>query len=174
MKCGFFLLSTLATASPLVQAGNFSTAPHPVSVPIFRRPSDASPEPGRRQTLRSPALYYTTVSVGNGQLFRVNLDTGSSDFWVAGSRSAPPEAVPSTSSTDHSTGLTFSDRYGTGTSAGDVYFGPYTLAGATAHKGATNESGFVIERHIQGLLALAFPFGKFIRAEASPRKSERF
>ncbi|RKO90913.1 aspartic peptidase domain-containing protein, partial [Blyttiomyces helicus] len=60
-------------------------------------------------------------------------------------------------------GVTFTDEYGDGSAvSGDVYFGPYTFAGATTNHGyfgVTNkEAGFAGQP--QGLLGLSFSFGK--------------
>ncbi|RKO87412.1 hypothetical protein BDK51DRAFT_43236 [Blyttiomyces helicus] len=98
-------IAATASASPLVHKdATFSAAPHPVSVPIARsNPSNASPATRAKANLhvanarfskasegnvkRSVSLinagnqfYYTTVTIGNGQSFKVDLDTGSCDL----------------------------------------------------------------------------------------------
>ncbi|RKO90900.1 aspartic peptidase domain-containing protein [Blyttiomyces helicus] len=113
--------------------------------------------------------YFTTISIGNGQIFKVVLDSGSSDFWVPGPKcqssdgscTAGGKPISLIDKSIHSTGLTFSDSYGTLSAAGDVYFGPYTIAGVTAKKGyfgvTTSETAF--NDQAQGLLGLSFSFG---------------
>ncbi|RKO90743.1 aspartic peptidase domain-containing protein [Blyttiomyces helicus] len=58
----------------------------------------------------------------------------------------------------HSAAVTFSDQYGTGSVSGDIYFGPYTITGATTTKGyfsvTNNETGFT--NQFQGILGLSF------------------
>ncbi|RKO90484.1 aspartic peptidase domain-containing protein [Blyttiomyces helicus] len=189
-------IAATASASPLVHKGTtFSAAPHPVSVPIARHTSDASHAARAKANLdvaharfskgssgnvkRSLPLtnvgnqfYYTTVTVGNGQSFKVDLDTGSCDLWVPGPKcsssdgscTAGGKPISLIDKSVHSAGVTFSDSYGSGSASGNVYYGPYTLAGATAKKGyfgvTTSEAGFDFQA--QGLLGLSFSFGSAI------------
>ncbi|RKO88348.1 aspartic peptidase domain-containing protein [Blyttiomyces helicus] len=81
-----------------------------------------------------------------------------------GSCTASGNPISLSDKTIHATGISFSDQYGSGAASGKVYYGPYTLAGATVTKGyfgvTTKEQGFTFAA--QGLLGLAFSFGKHI------------
>ncbi|RKO85923.1 aspartic peptidase domain-containing protein [Blyttiomyces helicus] len=194
MKSAILIASALAATATASPVGGFSySAPHPVTIPIARRPNDASPAAKARANLPiararfskaksigaakrglpltdvGDQFYYTTVSIGNGQSFKVDLDTGSSDLWVPGPKCTDSDgsctagggSIKLTDKSIHSAGVTFSDSYGSGDASGNVYYGPYTLAGATVTKGyfgvTTSEAGF--DFAAQGLLGLSFPFG---------------
>ncbi|KAJ3079105.1 hypothetical protein HDU99_000179, partial [Rhizoclosmatium hyalinum] len=86
------------------------------------------------------SLYTAQVTIGNNQIFTVDLDTGSSDIWLRGPACKSTDSSctngPSVNITDAtllSTGGTFSDAYGDGsTVSGVIYRGPVTLGGVTA------------------------------------------
>ncbi|RKO89907.1 aspartic peptidase domain-containing protein [Blyttiomyces helicus] len=109
-----------------------------------------------KSSLRS---YYTTVSIGNGQSFKL----GSWRPVLLLGRQLHRRRRPNQLSDKsvHDAGVSFSDSYGSGSASGEVYNGPYTLAGSSVKKGyfgvSTSESGFRFQA--QGLLALSFSFG---------------
>ncbi|RKO90486.1 hypothetical protein BDK51DRAFT_44922 [Blyttiomyces helicus] len=97
-------IAATASASPLLHQSSSSAAPHPVSVPIARENPTNAPRAVRAKANLAVAharfskatqttvqnslpltnvgnqFFYTTVSVGNGQSFKVDLDTGSCDL----------------------------------------------------------------------------------------------
>ncbi|RKO94801.1 aspartic peptidase domain-containing protein [Blyttiomyces helicus] len=113
-------------------------------------------------------FYYTTVTVGNGQTVETFLDTGSDDFWISGPNCQSPvgncklpgKLINLTDPTIHSTGETFLDEYAAGNVYGNIYYGPYTLAGATTQKGHFGVSFFETNSfaELQALLGLGFNF----------------
>ncbi|KAJ3379097.1 Type I transmembrane sorting receptor, partial [Entophlyctis sp. JEL0112] len=112
-------------------------------------------------------FYTCTATVGNGQSFTFDLDTGSSDVWIRG---------PACTSSDGSCGSSgqasvatsdkaiakqagaFSITYGTGKVQGAIYKGPVSIGGrsATMNFGVTaTEQGF--SGVGDGLWGLAYP-----------------
>ncbi|KAJ3106529.1 hypothetical protein HDU97_006122 [Phlyctochytrium planicorne] len=108
-------------------------------------------------------VYFCPVTVGNGQTFNLDLDTGSADTWVRGASctasddSCTGPKLSTSDSTLTSTGKTFSTSYGSGSVSGNIYKGPVTIGGATASAlnfgVSTKEQGF---GGIDGLVGLAF------------------
>ncbi|RKO90914.1 aspartic peptidase domain-containing protein [Blyttiomyces helicus] len=187
-------LAATATASPLVQHSTSSTAPHRVSVPIFPQAQHrlpprqgrgqlgcssrsllhpAHPRAKRRGMCPSPTrvIYSTFVPHDrqhrHGQVFTVDLDTGSRDLWVPGPNCASKDGsctagggpINLADTSVQSAGLTFSVSYGTGSVTGDVYSAPYTLAGATTSKGYFGVTTCEFNQPSQGLLGLFFSAG---------------
>ncbi|RKO89932.1 aspartic peptidase domain-containing protein, partial [Blyttiomyces helicus] len=208
MKSAFLILSALvatATASPVA---SHTADPHPASLSIARRPSAASRGERAKASLaisraRFSALsngvaknsvtlvddvnegfFFTTITIGNGQSFKIDLDTGSPDLFVPGpackstdgSCTSGGKPINLADHTIHPNGETFHNSYGgdTASASGDVYVGPYTLAGVTAKKGffgvTTSEAGFAMEA--QGLLGLSFPFGNTLPHSVTAKVGE--
>jgi hypothetical protein len=143
--------------------------------PQYQRNNNDSMSPGSTAAslFNFVNAYFTAnVTIGTGQTFKVDLDTGSSDFWLRG---------PNCNSTDGScgekadvskqlgvnlkdtalisTGKNFTNVYGSGTVAGDVYKTTVNFAGVnvTMNMGATVlESGYA-SLNADGLMGLAFP-----------------
>ncbi|RKO84759.1 hypothetical protein BDK51DRAFT_30425, partial [Blyttiomyces helicus] len=140
------LLSTCMVAGAIA-APHIKRSTDPVTIPISRHASDKSPaarainslKPTQarlsthRRTLAKRSqkaelvntndlFYYATVTVGNGP------DCTDKDG------SCPPsdQRVDTTDSQLTDAGAQFDDVYGTGEARGEIYQGPYTLAGATA------------------------------------------
>ncbi|KAJ3323386.1 hypothetical protein HDV06_001906 [Boothiomyces sp. JEL0866] len=109
-------------------------------------------------------FYQANVTVGNGQVLTVDLDTGSSDVWFRGSTCTSTDGscdgakVDITDSTLKSTGKTFSTTYGSGSVSGNIYTGSVGVAGAVANNlpfgVSTQEKGF--SGVADGLLGLGF------------------
>ncbi|KAJ3274389.1 hypothetical protein HDV01_002993 [Terramyces sp. JEL0728] len=112
----------------------------------------------------SNEFYKASVTVGNGQVLTVDLDTGSSDVWFRGSTCTATDGscdgpkVDITDSTLKSTGKTFSTTYGSGSVSGNIYTGSVGVAGAVAQNlpfgVSTQEKGF--DGVADGLLGLGF------------------
>ncbi|KAJ3063712.1 hypothetical protein HDU98_000491 [Podochytrium sp. JEL0797] len=103
----------------------------------------------------SDELYTTNVQFGNGQVFSVDLDTGSSDVWIRGPACTSTDGscgaklglpvINLADSTLKNTGVSFKLSYGSGSVKGAVYAGPVSLGGisATINFGVTTyENGF--------------------------------
>ncbi|RKO86402.1 aspartic peptidase domain-containing protein, partial [Blyttiomyces helicus] len=187
MKSALLLLSALAASA--------AAAPHSTgtTVSIQRHPKTSAPGVRAKANIASARsrfavskdgtiakrgegslinggdeFYYTTVSIGNGQTFNIDLDTGSSDLWVPGPQCSSSDGsctagggpIDLSDSSISDTGNTFSDNYGSGSASGEVYTGPYSLAGASTSGNSfgvtTQEAGFTFAA--QGLLGLSFPF----------------
>ncbi|KAI8825920.1 aspartic peptidase domain-containing protein [Fimicolochytrium jonesii] len=108
-------------------------------------------------------LYWAPVKVGS-QSFTVDLDTGSSDFWLRGADCTSNDGSCGNGqrgvdvSEFSDTGLTYDDGYGSGSASGEIYQGTYTLAGLTAKNAyfgvSTSETGFTDPA--DGLFGLGF------------------
>ncbi|KAI8608609.1 aspartic peptidase domain-containing protein, partial [Chytriomyces sp. MP71] len=101
----------------------------------------------------SDELYTTNVTFGNGQVFSVDLDTGSSDVWIRGPQCTSQDGscgtgMPAIDLADSSikrTGQTWQTGYGSGSVAGDIYKGRVALdtVETTLNFGvSTSETGF--------------------------------
>ncbi|KAJ3323332.1 hypothetical protein HDV06_001852 [Boothiomyces sp. JEL0866] len=109
-------------------------------------------------------FYSAAITVGNGQSFTVDLDTGSSDVWLRGANCQSSDSscngnkVDVSDSTLSDSGQTWSTSYGSGSVSGEIYTGPISLAGATASNlpfgASTSETGFA--GVADGLLGLGF------------------
>ncbi|KAI9327711.1 aspartic peptidase domain-containing protein [Zopfochytrium polystomum] len=111
-------------------------------------------------------LYNAPVTLGNGQSFLLDLDTGSSDTWFRGPncRSSDQSCglssqakVKTTDTTLKATSLSWSTSYGSGSVSGKVYTGPVKMAGLTATISlgvSTSETGFAGVG--DGLMGLAY------------------
>ncbi|KAI9325162.1 aspartic peptidase domain-containing protein [Zopfochytrium polystomum] len=118
------------------------------AVPLARRQSSAP------LTNLDDFLYNAPVTLGNGQSFLLDLDTGSSDTWFRGPSCKSSDqscgvsgqsTVKTTDTTLSSTSLSWSTTYGSGSVSGKVYKGPVKMAGlsATISLGvSTSETGF--------------------------------
>ncbi|KAJ3383853.1 hypothetical protein HDU84_003375 [Entophlyctis sp. JEL0112] len=111
--------------------------------------------------------YYTTsATIGKGQTFNFDLDTGSSDVWIRGasctssdgSCGASGQSTFKTSDTTvKKTGSTWTTSYGSGEVSGNVYSGTVALAGVSAKINfgvTTSETGFNF--NADGLWGLAY------------------
>ncbi|KAI9356024.1 aspartic peptidase domain-containing protein, partial [Zopfochytrium polystomum] len=117
-------------------------------------------------TNESDELYNAPVTLGNGQSFLLDLDTGSSDTWFRGPNCKSSDqscgvsgqsAVKTSDSTLSSTGLTWTTSYGSGSVGGKVYKGPVQMAGLSASISfgvSTSETGF--SGVGDGLMGLAY------------------
>ncbi|KAI9361214.1 aspartic peptidase domain-containing protein [Zopfochytrium polystomum] len=111
-------------------------------------------------------LYICPVTLGNGQQFFLDLDTGSSDTWFRGPNCTSSDGscgqpdqrtVKLSDKTLTSLSKSFSTSYGSGSVSGLIYKGPVTLAGKTATIAfgvSTSETGF--NDPGDGLMGLAF------------------
>ncbi|KAJ3296467.1 hypothetical protein HDU76_006725, partial [Blyttiomyces sp. JEL0837] len=192
--------SALVLAAALLLAANANAAAvskQPITVRISRRHSDLGKTqrvlknaksvasrfgpgnngegPQRRATSApltnlNDLLYSAPVTIGNGQAFALDLDTGSSDLWVRGPSCSSTDGsctgtkaciivtLKTTDSTIKDKGTTFSVSYGSGSASGEVYTGPVSLAGATAtipFGATTKETGFG-GAAFDGLLGLGY------------------
>ena len=90
-------------------------------------------------------LFSCPVTIGSGQSFYMDLDTGSSDTWVRGSEcmagpsdlannldSCKGNKLDITDSALVATSLTYQTRYGSGQVMGKIYKGPVSIGGITA------------------------------------------
>ncbi|KAJ3095549.1 hypothetical protein HDU97_006807 [Phlyctochytrium planicorne] len=114
-------------------------------------------------------VYFVDVSVGNGQKFSLDLDTGSSDTWVrgpqckinptaaAGDASCTGTKLNLSDRTISSTGATFTTGYGSGEVTGRIISTRVAIGGAVANNlligSSTVEKGFTGS---DGLVGLAF------------------
>ncbi|KAJ3123752.1 Vacuolar protease A [Physocladia obscura] len=81
-------------------------------------------------------LYATNVTLSDGNLFRIDLDTGSSDTWIRGSNCYGDKSCSGSFavySDFNFTGLYYLVEYGSGAVAGAVFKAGVTLAGLTAN-----------------------------------------
>ncbi|KAI9354267.1 aspartic peptidase domain-containing protein [Zopfochytrium polystomum] len=111
-------------------------------------------------------LYNAPVTLGNGQSFLLDLDTGSSDTWFRGPNCKSSDQscglssqtkVNTADTTLKATSYTWSTLYGSGSVGGKVYTGPVAMAGlsATISLGvSTSETGF--SGVGDGLMGLAY------------------
>ncbi|KAI9341563.1 aspartic peptidase domain-containing protein [Zopfochytrium polystomum] len=112
-------------------------------------------------------LYTAPVTLGNGQAFTLDLDTGSSDTWFRGAAchsadqscgvAGQPAVATTTDNTLVATGKSWSTTYGSGMVVGNIYTGPVTMAGMSARillGVTTHETGFNTVG--DGLMGLAF------------------
>ncbi|KZO97529.1 acid protease, partial [Calocera viscosa TUFC12733] len=112
-------------------------------------------------------LWYGPVQVGSDkQEFLIDFDTGSSDFFIAGTAcpSCAKHATydPSRSTSAVATGDTFELKYGDGSQAlGSVYLDTVSLSGLSATGvpvgSATFENGSFTTDICDGLMGMAFP-----------------
>ncbi|KAJ3305786.1 hypothetical protein HDV03_000895 [Kappamyces sp. JEL0829] len=177
----------LSLAAQLVAA---VPAQGPVSIPIAKKViPGASPEavrkistahtmskyiqPGDGERSDTPLtnvvnfLYTCNVTVGNGQVLSLDLDTGSSDTWVRGKGCSSTDGscdpdLQYVDATDASlkriAGKTYSVQYGSGSVKGDIYNAPVAIGGLTAHYPigiSTEETGFS-EGGITGLVGMGY------------------
>ncbi|KAJ3323415.1 hypothetical protein HDV06_001935 [Boothiomyces sp. JEL0866] len=159
----------------------------PITLPIARSKSNVRAANGQSSLARFSgrddasslpiannydSFYQANVTIGSGQTFLVDLDTGSSDFWLRGPKcdsedwSCIGAEVQLPDSKINSLGKSFSINYGAGSSFvnGDIYTTDVKLGNSIA-KGlpfgivesnlgiSTKEEGFT---GITGLLGLAF------------------
>jgi hypothetical protein len=111
-------------------------------------------------------LYVCNVTVGNGQVLSMDLDTGSADTWVRGKGCKSSDGscddlfqhVDVTDPTLTKTGKAYSVQYGSGSVRGDIYTAPVSIGGATATYPigiSTEENGFS-DGYEAGLLGMGF------------------
>ncbi|TPX60179.1 hypothetical protein SpCBS45565_g07577 [Spizellomyces sp. 'palustris'] len=187
MKITLLSLAFVASAVAVPVQPSASIAPEAVSsIPIFRHPKNAtkleriaankdfsiqkysaltSGLQARGPILTNDAneLYYGPVTIGS-QTFQVDLDTGSSDFWLRGANCQSSDGScgngqPAVNTREFKdTGSQFQDSYGSGSADGEIYQGTYTLGGVTARNAyfgvSTDEQGFTDPA--DGLLGLGF------------------
>ncbi|KAI9324948.1 aspartic peptidase domain-containing protein [Zopfochytrium polystomum] len=190
MKLGSILLAAASLAVASASAApleNGSAVIHKVAI---SKPANAKPHntqraikrwanrilPGnstleRRQssaplTNESDELYNAPVTLGNGQSFLLDLDTGSSDTWFRGPNCKSSDqscgvsgqpTVKTSDSTLSSTSLSWTTSYGSGSVGGKVYKGPVQMAGVSASISfgvSTSETGFAGVG--DGLMGLAY------------------
>ncbi|RKO83695.1 hypothetical protein BDK51DRAFT_31277 [Blyttiomyces helicus] len=149
-----------------IAAPHLTRSSDPVTIPIFRHASEETSPIARaisaskaakarltacqgapaKQTSTAELVnannrfYFTTVTVGSGKTFNIDLDTGSQDFWIPGpdcistNGPCPPpgERFDIKDQKVTHTGAKFDDKYGIGEARGDIYKGP-TLSQEALH-----------------------------------------
>ncbi|KAJ3195695.1 hypothetical protein HDU83_004238 [Entophlyctis luteolus] len=110
--------------------------------------------------------YTTTATLGNGQTFNFDLDTGSSDVWIRGASCTSSDgscgqsgqaAFDTTDSSVSDAGSTWTTNYGSGSVSGEIYSGSASLGDASANINfgvSTSETGFTDAS--DGLWGLAY------------------
>ncbi|KAJ3133806.1 hypothetical protein HK101_004416, partial [Irineochytrium annulatum] len=110
-------------------------------------------------------LYGCPVTLGSGQAFKLDLDTGSSDTWFRGPTcqsqdgSCTGTKVNLQDPTLASQGVKTTVTYGSGAVALNIYSAPVTVGGASANMlvgVSTQEVGFADNGVSDGLMGLAF------------------
>lgn len=125
------------------------------------------------------AAYTVPVSIGtNGQQFSLQVDTGSSDLWVA-STSCSSSACGGTaghsydpSASGTSTGYDFRIQYLAGVVSGPVYWDRFDVGGYSveyqALAAATSVSDETLAPNYNGILGLALPLNSIIAQNIAP------
>ncbi|KAJ3317072.1 hypothetical protein HDV06_002095, partial [Boothiomyces sp. JEL0866] len=112
------------------------------------------------------SFYSCPLTVGNGQKFNLDLDTGSSDTWFKGSNCQDlsndgsckgPVIDLSDKTVTKAVGVKpVSNKYGSGNATLDIYYADVTIGSSTARSLPIGVASKVSHMPIEGLLGLAF------------------